>query len=194
MSVAVANAMPRYSHLAARHPVWPTLPLSIPPISPTLPQPDTRGCAAESTSGCAEGGNSRHVVVECSSYQRIRIGHAGDARSGDESEALGGGRSRQHHVAGSEEPRVNPQALHPLVSDNMAGGSLFSSRPVMTADGSLHGGDRWMGPVGGGIGRVFKCGDQPITPPGQLFTNVVRRAGAASWILQMPVQLRFPTT
>ena len=94
--------------------------------------------------------------------------------------------------AGSEEPRVNPQALHPLVKDNMAGGPLFSWRPVMTADGSFHGSDRWMAPVGGGIGRVFKDGDQPLTPRGQLFNNVVRHAGAASRILQ--VQLRLPTT
>lgn len=96
--------------------------------------------------------------------------------------------------AGSEEPRVNQLTLHPLVNDTMAGGWFFSSRPVMSADGSLHGSDRWTSPIGGGIGRVFKCGDQPITPRGQLFTNVVRRAGAASWILQMPMQLRFPTT
>lgn len=94
--------------------------------------------------------------------------------------------------AGSERERVNPLTLHPLVKDNMAGGWFFSSRPVMTADGPLHGSDRWMGPVGGGIGRVFKDGDQPITPRVQLFNNVVRPTGAASRILQ--VQLRLPTT
>ncbi|MFG1321219.1 hypothetical protein [Xanthobacter autotrophicus] len=82
--------------------------------------------------------------------------------------------------AGSEEPRVNQLTLHPLVNDNMAGGWFFSSRPVMSADGSLRGSDRWTMPIGGGIGCVFKYGDQPITPRGQLFNNVVRHAGAAS--------------
>lgn len=95
--------------------------------------------------------------------------------------------------AGSERERVNPLTLRPLVNGNMAGGWFFPSRPVMTADGPFHGSDRWMGPVGGGIGRVFKDSDQPIPPPRvQLFNNVVRPTGAASRILQ--VQLRLPTT
>lgn len=96
--------------------------------------------------------------------------------------------------AGSEGPRVNKLTLNPFVNYNMAGGWYLSSAPVMTADWLSHGSDRWTVPVGGGIGRVFKYNDQPINARVQVFNNVVRPAGAARWILQMQVQLLFPTT
>jgi hypothetical protein len=76
----------------------------------------------------------------------------------------------------------------------MAGGRYLSSSPVMTADGFLPGSDRWMVPVGGGLGRVFKYGDQPINARVQFFNNVVKPAGVGSWMLPIQVQLPFPAT
>lgn len=95
--------------------------------------------------------------------------------------------------AGTEERRVNRLTLNPFVNYNMAGGWYLSSSPVMTADWLLPASDRWTVPVGGGIGRVFKYGDQPINARVQLFDNVVRGAGVGSWMLQVQVQLLFPT-
>lgn len=95
--------------------------------------------------------------------------------------------------AGSDGPHVNRLTLNPFINYNMAGGWYLSSAPVMTADWLASSGNRWLVPLGGGIGRVFKLDEQPINARVQVFNNVVRPTGAGSWILQLQVQLLFPT-
>ncbi len=64
----------------------------------------------------------------------------------------------------------------------------------MTADWLLHGSDRWLVPLGGGIGRVFKLGDQPINARVQLFNNVVKPTGAGKLDAADPSAVAVPTT
>jgi hypothetical protein len=47
-------------------------------------------------------------------------------------------------------------------------------------------------PVGGGFGRVFKVGDQPIDASVQGFYNVVRPDNGPTWSLRVQVSLLFP--
>ncbi|WP_426425573.1 hypothetical protein [Bradyrhizobium genosp. A] len=96
--------------------------------------------------------------------------------------------------AGTEGERVNRLTLNPFVNYNMAGGWYLSSSPVLTADWLAPTSQRWTVPIGGGIGRVFKVGEQAVNARVQLFDNVVRPINAASWILQMQVQLLFPSS
>jgi hypothetical protein len=58
-------------------------------------------------------------------------------------------------------------------------GWYLISLPIITADWLA--GQQWTVPFGGGLGRVFRIGDQPINTEIQAFYNVVRPDEAAHW-------------
>jgi hypothetical protein len=45
---------------------------------------------------------------------------------------------------------------------------------------------------GGGFGRVFKLGDQPVNASINAYYNVERPTGAATWSLRTTLALLFP--
>ena len=51
---------------------------------------------------------------------------------------------------------------------------------------------KWTVPVGGGFGRVFRVGDQPVNAQIQAFYNVERPTGASDWQLRTSIALLFP--
>jgi hypothetical protein len=96
-------------------------------------------------------------------------------------------------VAGkSNRDSVNAMTLQPFVNYNFAGGWYLTSSPIITANWETGHGDRWTVPVGGGFGRVFKIGDQPVNMQLAAYYNVARPTGAADWQLRAQVQLLFP--
>jgi hypothetical protein len=96
--------------------------------------------------------------------------------------------------AGTEGQRINRLTLNPFVNYNLPGGWYLSSSPVLTADWLATSSERWTVPIGGGIGRVFKVGDQPVNARVQVFNNVVRPTNAASWAVQFQIQFLYPAT
>ena len=87
---------------------------------------------------------------------------------------------------------VNAMTLQPFVNYNFAGGWYLTSSPIITANWETGHGDRWTVPVGGGFGRVFKIGEQPVNMQLAAYYNVARPTGAADWQLRAQVQLLFP--
>ena len=81
-----------------------------------------------------------------------------------------------------------------FVNYNFPGGHgwYFTSSPIITADWTAAPGQQWTVPVGGGFGRVFKVGDQPIDASVQGFYNVVRPDNGPTWSLRVQVSLLFP--
>lgn len=94
--------------------------------------------------------------------------------------------------AGSGSNRVNQMTLNPFVDYNMKDGWYFVSAPVITSNWVAKSSDRWTVPVGGGIGRMFKIGEQAVNARIQGLYNVARPEFAPSWQLQLQVQLLFP--
>jgi hypothetical protein len=94
--------------------------------------------------------------------------------------------------AGSGKERVNQMTLNPFVDYNMKNGWYFVSAPVITSNWVAKSSDRWTVPLGGGIGRMFKIGDQAVNARFQGLYNVVRPDYAPSWQLQLQVQFLFP--
>src|SRR5262249_31937526 len=68
----------------------------------------------------------------------------------------------------------------------------YTSSPIVTADWTAAPGQQWTVPVGGGFGRVFKVGDQPIDASVQGFYNVVRPDNGPTWSLRVQGSLLFP--
>ena len=67
-----------------------------------------------------------------------------------------------------------------------------TSSPIVTANWETGHGDRWTVPVGGGFGRVFRIGEQPVNMQLAAYYNVARPTGASDWQLRAQVQLLFP--
>jgi len=69
----------------------------------------------------------------------------------------------------------------------------LASAPILNATWNSPGADVWTVPAGGGFGKVFTVGKQPINAAVQGYYNVVRPEGAAVTTLREVVQLLFPT-
>lgn len=79
-----------------------------------------------------------------------------------------------------------------FINRDLGGGWYLTSTPTMTANWNASSSDRWMIPVGGGAGKVFKMGTLPIRTQLQGFYNVVRPDGAPTGSIMLTVQLIFP--
>ena len=78
---------------------------------------------------------------------------------------------------------VNQLLMQPFFNYNLPDGWFLVTAPILTADWEASSGDRWTIPVGGGFGRVFKIGSQPVNANIQGYYHVERPTEAASWHL-----------
>ena len=69
-------------------------------------------------------------------------------------------------------PAVNAGLAQPFVNYNMAHGWYLTSSPIITVNWLAASGEKWTVPVGGGFGRVFRVGDQPVNASIQAYYNV----------------------
>jgi hypothetical protein len=53
-------------------------------------------------------------------------------------------------------------------------------------------GQQWVVPFGGGAGKVFKIGKQPVNLNGQLYYNASRPDGTGGWQSRVQLQFLFP--
>ncbi len=80
-----------------------------------------------------------------------------------------------------------------FINYNMKGGWYLTSAPIITPDWTARPGDQWTVPFGGGSGRVFKIGSQPVNVNFAGYYNAVRPDNAAAWQLRFTFALLFPT-
>jgi opacity protein-like surface antigen len=101
--------------------------------------------------------------------------------------------NNQWSVAGDPYRKpVNTFLAQPFVNYNMAGGWFLTYSPIITADWLAPSDQRWTVPVGGGFGRVFKVGEQPVNASLSGYYNVVRPDSAGDWQLRAQVAFLFP--
>ena len=89
-------------------------------------------------------------------------------------------------------PAVNTGLAQPFVNYNMEHGWYLTSSPIITVNWLAASGEKWTVPVGGGFGRIFRVGDQPVSASIQAFYNVERPTGTSDWQLRTFVSLLFP--
>lgn len=69
---------------------------------------------------------------------------------------------------------VRQMQLQPMFSYNLAHEWYLTTNPAIIADWTQVLGQRWLVPVGGGAGRTFKLGRQPVDVNLTLYRNVIR--------------------
>jgi len=91
-----------------------------------------------------------------------------------------------------ERDDVNQSLVQPFVNYNLPDGWYLVSSPIITANWEADGEDTWTVPVGGGFGKIFRIGKQPVNAQIQGFYNVEAPDNGADWQLRMQLQLLFP--
>jgi hypothetical protein len=90
------------------------------------------------------------------------------------------------------DPEVNLTSIQPFLNYNMDDGWYLSASPVITADWSADSSETWTVPIGGGVGRVFRIGKQPVNTSLKAYYNVETPRTGADWQLQFQLQFMFP--
>ena len=89
-------------------------------------------------------------------------------------------------------PAVNTFLAQPFANYNMAHGWYLTSSPVITANWLAAPGQQWTVPIGGGFGRLFRIGEQPVSANIAGYYNVINPTGAPQWQLRAQLSLLFP--
>ena len=92
----------------------------------------------------------------------------------------------------SDRDDVSQTLVQPFVNYNMAGGWYLVSSPVVTVNWEADKDNAVMLPVGGGVGRVFTVGSQPLNAQVQGFYNAVRPDFAPQASLRLQLTFLFP--
>jgi hypothetical protein len=62
----------------------------------------------------------------------------------------------------------------------------------MAANWEAKSSNRWTVPLGGGVGRVFKLGQQPVNMRLEAYSNVEIPQGGPDWVTKFTLQFLFP--
>lgn len=87
---------------------------------------------------------------------------------------------------------VNKLLFQYFVNYNLDNGWYLSSTPTLTANWEASSGNKWTVPFGGGGGRLFKIGKQPIDISLKGYWNAVKPDAGPDWSLAFTVKFLFP--
>jgi hypothetical protein len=102
------------------------------------------------------------------------------------------GIQRWSFAGSSKRAEVNQLLMRGAIRRKIADDWFFVSAPIITANWKAPSGQRWLVPLGGGVGRVFSIGDRPWSASVQAYYNVVRPDGAPDWSLRFSIVLALP--
>jgi hypothetical protein len=89
--------------------------------------------------------------------------------------------------------RVSQMTAQYFINYNMPGGWYVTSSPIVTANWVAKPGQQWTVPFGGGVGRVFRIGEQPVNAQVAAYYNAIRPNEAPKWQLRAQLAFLFPT-
>jgi hypothetical protein len=94
----------------------------------------------------------------------------------------------------ADRANVNAMTLQPFFNYNLREGWYLKTSPLITANWEASSDNRWTLPIGGGIGRIFKIGDQAINANIAAYYNVLTpNDTGANWQLRAEWTFLFPT-
>ena len=94
--------------------------------------------------------------------------------------------------AGSGEKDVNLFTWQYFINYNMPNGWYLTSAPIITANWEADSDNRWTIPLGGGIGKLFNIGTQPVNTQLAAYYNIEKPEFGPDWQLRFQVQFLFP--
>ena len=87
---------------------------------------------------------------------------------------------------------VNQFLVEPFINYNLEGGWYIAIDPIITANWDATSSQRWTVPVGGGVGKLFTIGKQPINARVEAYYMVERPDNAPDWQVLATFVFLFP--
>ena len=87
---------------------------------------------------------------------------------------------------------INSFFVQPFVNYNLKRGWALSTSPTITADWNAPSGQQWTVPLGIGVSKVNKIGNQPVNLSLQYYHNVVRPDNGPADVVRMVFALLYP--
>ncbi|WP_066630547.1 transporter [Labilibacter marinus] len=95
----------------------------------------------------------------------------------------------------SDRQDVNHMLVNLFAVCQLGGGWYVNSSPIITADWTAEGDDRWIVPIGAGGGKMMMLGGKlPLNLQSQLYYNVVRPDFGPKWQWRVQAQFLLPTS
>ena len=94
--------------------------------------------------------------------------------------------------AGPGEQDINFFTWQYFVNYNLPGGWYLTSSPIITANWEANSGNKWAVPFGGGFGKIFRIGNQPMNAQVQAFYYAEKPDFGSDWTVRFQLQFLFP--
>jgi len=94
--------------------------------------------------------------------------------------------------AGSDDQDVKFFFSQPFINYNLSQGWYLTSSPIITANWEANSGQKWTVPVGGGFGKIFRIGPQPMNAQIQGFYHAEKPDPLGDWSMRVQLQFLFP--
>ncbi len=121
------------------------------------------------------------------------LGISGVALTMVDNWVIGGLVSNIWSVAGSGDNDINLFTFQYFVNYNLPDGWYLTSAPIITANWEADSDNKWTVPFGGGFGRIFKIGNQPVNAQLSGYYNVETPDNfGAEWQMRAQIQFMFP--
>jgi hypothetical protein len=95
-------------------------------------------------------------------------------------------------VGGSGANDVNFFTWQYFINYNLANGWYLTTAPVITANWEADSDNTWTVPFGGGAGKIFKIGKQPVNAQISAYHNVEAPVNGPEWQYRFQLQFLFP--
>jgi len=92
----------------------------------------------------------------------------------------------------SNRHEVNKGLLQYFIVRQLGNGLYINSAPVITVNWKADEGQRWIVPLGGGIGKLFRLGKLPINAQVGAYYNIVKPDIGPKWQFRIQVQFILP--
>ncbi len=94
---------------------------------------------------------------------------------------------------GGGEADINLLTCQPFINYNFSDGWYATTAPIITANWEADSDHRWTVPLGGGFGKIFRIGKQPINAQLSLYNNVITPDDyGPEWQVRAQIQFMFP--
>jgi hypothetical protein len=95
-------------------------------------------------------------------------------------------------LGGDVPNKVNTFAAQYILNYNLSDGWFLFSNATITGNWLANSDNRWTVPIGGGAGKVFDIGKQPVSLSFQVLNNVVAPDNAPEWTAMLQFTLMYP--
>ena len=102
------------------------------------------------------------------------------------------GRQLWSFAGDDDQAHVNQFLIEPFVNYNLKGGWYLITDMIVTANWNAPSDQRWTIPLGGGIGKLFTIGKQPINSRIEAYYNIEKPDNAPDWQVLFTFQFLFP--